>query len=262
VLTSQQLLDFNRDGYVIVRSLFRPEEVKLAEQIARTDRQIRQGNVMKDASGLESKLWIASDLKEDIFNAFAHDARIVNPTQQILGGPIYLWHYKMMMKEPRVGGAWEWHQDYGYWYNDGCLFPNLLSCMIGVNKATIKNGCLQVLRGSHLIGRIEHGVTGQQAGADSVRVEAAKKQLELVHVELDPGDALFFHCNILHASAQNRSEHPRWAFITCYNAMDNIPFRGGHGKPILLEAWDKDAVMRLGTAQCQALEKVTVRATI
>jgi hypothetical protein len=28
-----------------------------------------------------------------------------------------------MQKEPRVGGAWEWHQDYGYWYKNGFLYP-------------------------------------------------------------------------------------------------------------------------------------------
>ncbi len=31
-------------------------------------------------------------------------------------------HSKLMQKEPRVGGAWEWHQDYGYWYKNEFLF--------------------------------------------------------------------------------------------------------------------------------------------
>ena len=60
------------------------------------------------------------------------------------------------------------------------------------------NGCLQVLSGSHRLGRIDHVTFGKQAKADPERLEEAKKAFELVHVEMEPGDALFFHCNLLH----------------------------------------------------------------
>ncbi|MGH9837447.1 MAG: phytanoyl-CoA dioxygenase family protein [Blastocatellia bacterium] len=83
------------------------------------------------------------------------------------------------------------------------------------------NGCLQVLKGSHLMGRLEHVLTGDQAGADMERVAEASKRLELVYCEMEPGDAMFFHCNLLHRSDQNRSDKPRWSLICCYNAARN-----------------------------------------
>jgi hypothetical protein len=46
-----------------------------------------------------------------------------------------------------------------------------------------------------------------------------------VYVELNPGDALFFHSNILHRSAANTSEKSRWSIISAYNLSYNIPFR-------------------------------------
>ena len=49
------------------------------------------------------------------------------------------------------------------------------------------------------MGRVDHVLTGDQAGIEPERLEQAKKALELVHVEMDPGDALFFHCNLMHA---------------------------------------------------------------
>ena len=49
-----------------------------------------------------------------------------------------------LLKDAKVGGAWAWHQDYGYWYQNGILFPNLCSVMIAVDKATEENGCMQV----------------------------------------------------------------------------------------------------------------------
>ena len=65
--------------------------------------------------------------------------------------------------EPRVGGRWEWHQDFGYWYEVGCLQPEkMLSVMVAIDAATVENGCLEVLRGSHKLGRLHHGNTGEQ----------------------------------------------------------------------------------------------------
>jgi hypothetical protein len=75
------------------------------------------------------------------------------------------------------------------------------------------------------MGRIDHGKTGDQTGADLERVEAALERLELIYVEADPGDALFFHCNLLHRSDQNLSAHPRWSLICCYNAARNDPYK-------------------------------------
>ena len=43
-----------------------------------------------------------------------------------------------------------------------------------------------------------------------------------------PGDTLFFHCNLLHRSDQNRSERPRWSMICCYNAARNNPYKESH----------------------------------
>ena len=258
MLTRDQLQTFDRDGFVIVRGLFTPEEVSLGERIGRADQALKKAGTRKDAQGGTSKIWLDSKQRADIYNAFAHSPRIVSTTEQILGGPVYLWHYKMMMKEPRVGGAWEWHQDYGYWYFDGCLFPRLLSCMIGINRATKANGCLQVLRGSHKLERITHGTTGEQIGADLERVTAAMQQLELVHVELTPGDALFFHCNLLHCSAQNHSDQPRWAFICCYNAMNNIPYKAvSHGEPIKLETWPDESILEIGRQQLATMPTAT-----
>ncbi len=148
-----------------------------------------------------------------------------------------------MLKEPHVGGAWEWHQDYGYWYHNGCLFPDLASCLIAVDRATRENGCLQVLKGSHLMGRIDHGKTGDQTGADLERVEEAVERHELVYVECEPGDALFFHCNLLHRSDQNRSPNSRWSLICCYNARTNDPYKESrHPRYTPLEKADDGAI--------------------
>ena len=58
------------------------------------------------------------------------------------------YHTKVMIKEANVGGAWEWHQDYGYWYNNGCMLPRMVSAMVALNEHTEANGALHVLKGT------------------------------------------------------------------------------------------------------------------
>ena len=172
--------------------------------------------------------------------------------EQALGGEVYLYHMKMMLKEPYVGGAWEWHQDYGYWYSNSCLFPYMASCLIAIDRATKENGCLQVISGSHLMGRIDHNKTGDQTGADVARVNLAIKHLKLVYCEMDPGTALFFHSNLLHRSDANRSPNPGGALTPIQLRLGSklpslriLPPSRGKGKNsghhFLPPRWGKDS---------------------
>jgi ectoine hydroxylase-related dioxygenase (phytanoyl-CoA dioxygenase family) len=160
----------------------------------------------------------------DIFGYFSRSKKLIDALWQLMDSDADVCHFhsKLMQKEPRVGGAWEWHQDYGYWYKNQFMFPDqLVSVMLALTPANKENGCLQVIRGSHKMGRVNHGFAGEQVGADQVMVDNALKTMELVYSELEPGDILFFHSNLLHRSEANLSEHPRWSLISCYNSASN-----------------------------------------
>ena len=240
---------FQRDGFVIVRDLLDNEETRLLGQIARADKQLADSAYgREDATGMPVTLALRNELGDDIYSAIARSRRVVDRMEAFLEGEVYHYHHKLILKEPKVGGAWEWHQDYGYWYDNGCLLPDMASCLIAIDRATKENGCLQVLRGSHHIGRIDHGKTGDQTGADLERVNAALERFELVHVELEPGDAVFFHANLLHRSDQNHSDNPRWALICCYNTRRNDPYKDSrHPRYSPLEKWNDTRVLE--TAQ-------------
>src|SRR4051812_19730868 len=221
-LSAAQLHQFHHDGYLILRGLFDAQEIELLGRAAKEDRVLDQNSFGRDdGSGGNVRLSLWSEPGENVYGMFARSSRLVGAMEQILGGPVGHYHSKMIMKDAKVGGAWEWHQDYGYWYDIGYLFPDLASVMIAVDKATRENGCLQVIKGSHRLGRINHTATGQQAGADLARVAKVLDKLELVYCEMDPGDAVFFHSNTLHRSDQNRSEKPRWAMVCCYSLIGN-----------------------------------------
>ena len=228
-IKDNRLDEYHRNGFVLAKKMFDTEEIGLLRRAAKEDRQLDQHSFGKgDGEGGTVRLSLWNHPGDTIYGMFARCESIVNSAEKILEGEVYHYHSKMIMKDAKIGGAWTWHQDYGYWYQNGVLFPLLCSASIAVDPSTRENGCLQVLKGSHHMGRIDHVLTGDQAGADLERVHEAEKRLETVYVEMDPGDVLFFHSNLLHRSDQNRSDRPRWSMICCYNAARNDPYKEAH----------------------------------
>ena len=255
-ITEEDLAGFRSDGFFIARNLLSIDESELLSRIARADNELSETSYgRKDATGLPVTLAVRNDLAHDVYSAIARSQRVAGNMERMLGDEVYHYHHKLILKEPKVGGAWEWHQDYGYWYHNGCLLPDMGSCLIAIDRATRENGCLQVLRGSHHIGRIDHGQTGDQTGADLERVQIALQRFERVHVELEAGDAVFFHANLLHRSDQNRSDHPRWALICCFNTKRNDPYKESrHPQYSRLEQWDDERVLKVAREQWRELE--------
>lgn len=227
-LNASQITDYNRDGYIVVKNLFSVEEVGKLYHTA-IENSVMQKNAMdlNDQSGKKTKLSLWFTPGDDVFGYLIRSERMVNSVWQLLqeDSQICHFHTKLMQKEPKVGGAWEWHQDYGYWYKNQFIFPDqLMSVMIALTTANKENGCLQVIKGSHKMGRVNHGFAGEQVGADMEMVNHALKTMELIYCELEPGDALFFHSNLMHRSEANLSEQPRWSLISCYNSQSNIAY--------------------------------------
>ena len=228
-ISDGQVKAFAQDGYLIIHSLFDREETDILRRAAKADAAFQKNAYdLKDPEGGVAKLVLWNKAGEDLWGAVARSERLVNAMERLLGDEVYHYHSKMSIKEPFTGGAWSWHQDYGYWYQNGCLFPDMASVMIAVDPNTRENGCLQLLRGSNRMGRVEHGRFGDQTGADPERVEHAMKLLELVHAVMEPGDACFFHSNTLHRSDANKSPHPRWSLLCCYNTKHNNPYKASH----------------------------------
>ncbi len=221
-LSFEDVLKYQKDGYVLVKNLFSQDEInRLIQEVEGGDRVNKTAAGISDSKGKAAKLAIWFELGQDIWSAASTCPRIINNIRILLGEEAAFFHGKVMLKEARSGGAWEWHQDYGYWYNQGFIFPHMISAFIALDPATVENGCLKVLKGSHKLGRLEHGQVGSQTGADPTRIKQLESMFELVECEMSAGSVLFFHSNLLHSSAANESDHHRRSFIMCYNAWGN-----------------------------------------
>ena len=232
-LMPDQIQQYQEDGYLIIRNFLNAGEVAKLYQVAIEDSAIQKNAInVNDSTGKRSKLSLWYKPGDDTYGLLTRSQQLVESVDKLLDGKsaqsvatVCHYHSKLMQKEPRVGGAWEWHQDYGYWYKNEFLFPDqMMSVMVAITDANKENGCLQVIKGSHKIGRVEHGFAGEQVGASQRYVDLALKTMDLVYVELKAGDVLFFHSNTLHRSEANLSDRPRWSMISCYNRQSNIGY--------------------------------------
>ena len=222
-----------KDGYLIIRGFLSPAETEKLYSIAIADSTMKKHELdLNDQSGKKTKLSLWYKPGNDTYGLLTRSKRMTEAVDRLMEGDSKVCHFhsKLMQKEPKVGGAWEWHQDYGYWYKNEFLFPDrMMSVMIAITEADKRNGCLQVIKGSHKMGRIEHGFAGEQVGAAQHYVDLALKTMEHVFVELKPGDALFFHSNLLHRSEANLSDNSRWSLISVYNRAENFPYNEPSG---------------------------------
>ena len=223
VLSDAEINEFHRNGLVFARGLFDEAEVDLLRRAMEEDPEIQSHAIDRaDKEGGATRISLWNRAGDSVYGLAVRSARIVDTAEALIGEPVYHYQSKLTAKNPGAGGAWEWHQDYGYWYYNGCLRPDMLSVMVALDRADRDNGCLQILQGSHRYGRIDHvTATDKQNEADPERMRHLLAQLDTVYCELDPGDAVIFHCNALHRSDQNLSDRRRWTLIVGYNAVSN-----------------------------------------
>ncbi len=228
-LSSSDADAFRESGFFVVPGLFHQAEVDVLRDVTLATLGADPNRLTRhDAEGNETLLSLRNELRDDVFSATVRCERVADTVSLLLGDEVYHYHHKVMIKEPLVGGAWEWHQDYGYWYQNGCLSPDMASCMVAITRATQENGCVEVVVGSHALGRIDHLDVDDQVCADPERVQQILRRMEVVSLELSPGDGVFFHANLLHRSAKNSSSEPRLSLINCYNTRTNDPYKQHH----------------------------------
>lgn len=117
----------------------------------------------------------------------------------------------MFMNKPALQGTvLPYHQDGGDQW--GIDRNPLITIWTALDRATIQNGCMQVVPGSHKLGLLSqwgHTITSEQ--------EASYAQEEKsLFLEAEAGEVLLLHNWLLHRSGVNTIEHPRRAFSVCY----------------------------------------------
>ena len=138
VFTDAQLAEYNQKGYLIVRGLLSKEELPKFRTTLTNDPEVTETNAytVEDSTAKKVHMTIINSPGKNLLGALGRSGRIIDNFERLFQDECYHYHFKTIRKEPKVGGSFEWHQDYGYWYPNGCVTPNMGTVFIAIDKCT------------------------------------------------------------------------------------------------------------------------------
>jgi len=237
--TSEDLRQFAADGYLIVRGLASSDHCArirdcglrdLAAATAPLEYEASLGYPGAPASleaegGLTVRRLLGAVDRDAALQEWACSPTIASLMAQILGDRPVLsraHHNCLMTKHPSFGSQTNWHRDIRYWSFER---PELVSLWLALGSERAKNGGLFVLPGTH---RLEIDPERYDS-AKFLRPDLPINQALIASkraVELDAGDALFFHSRLFHAAGPNTSVNVKFSLVFTYRAADNSPVAG------------------------------------
>lgn len=132
---------------------------------------------------------------------------VLDIVERMIGPNILLYNTTYIIKEPQTASHVSWHQDLTYW---GLSVDDQVSMWLALSPATLQSGCMQMIPGSHLTGRMAHVTTNDESnvllqGQTVLDVD----EDEAKACPLAPGEASFHHGWTLHTSMPNQSDDRR-----------------------------------------------------
>jgi len=240
-LPPDQRRQYHEQGFLVAPGLFEPEELApwharfldiVEERVAPADGMLVMRDVMVAKGVVEPRskpeaIAKIQDFHNDtlLFEGYCKNPKLLAVVEDICGPDIKSIHNMLINKPPGVDGRHPLHQDLLY-------FPfrpadRIVATWTALEPCTRANGCLVVVPGSHRDGLLEHEVPGWEY-VNFLYVGAKGKggDSERVHLEMAPGDTVFFHPALLHGSGRNRTEGFRRA-ISCHYASATCRYREG-----------------------------------
>ncbi len=212
VLSKEQVLRFERDGFLRVSHLADPDQViRLKTRIRELgrgggdDRITRQAEPDAPESDAPLRKFHRVAVYDPIFQDYLQSGPVCNTLSSFLGSDFVVYSDVVFMKPAGVGSRQPYHQDrvLGYHIDDGAAMVGL---WLALDAADEENGCLRFIPGSH-----KTRLTREQTAEIEQRALAGDLSEEVV-VPADPGDAILIDSLVLHASEPNRSSRSRWAY--------------------------------------------------
>ena len=229
----------DRDGVVVRQGVFsRAECARIAQDCedlvadllaAKRDTKLKVGSYMFEALqdvGTVVK-WepFAPDVLQGV-EPFAHisdplldwglDPRLLDPCTAVVGqDDIVLFTEKLNVKRAKEGGAIVLHQDFPYWENMTPIAYRVATAMVFLDDATLENGCLEVARGTHKVGK--HPQRKNADGFGSLEMDQEIFDMSrLEPLEVPAGTVAYFGAFLVHRSLPNRSNGDRRALLYSY----------------------------------------------
>jgi len=221
-VTPQQIAQYQHGGYLAVRNFLSPAEVAELKSavLAAIDTMGRR----KVADG--SQDWTDSDGYYDmVFTQRLNLWRISDVVKRYMLHPdlgrmacqlagvegLRVWHDQALIKEP-FGNPTAWHLDNPYW---GFYSHDSISIWIALEDATLENGCMWFIPGTHRMARFDNVGIGQNL-SDLFKVYPQMTAIDPVPVPMKAGDCSFHNGLLAHGAGANMTRGRRIAMTCAY----------------------------------------------
>jgi len=131
-----------------------------------------------------------------------------------------IWHDQALVKEP-YGNPTGFHLDIQYW---SFTSADAITIWIALDDATLENGCLYYVPGSHLAKKFDYADIGKNLGA-IFDVYPEWRDVAAVPCPINAGGALLHNGLTIHGAGANMTPRRRRA-MTCQYMPDGATFNG------------------------------------
>jgi ectoine hydroxylase-related dioxygenase (phytanoyl-CoA dioxygenase family) len=156
--------------------------------------------------------------------SFVTSRRLGNLAARLSGRPVRIWHDQALFKEPHTGAKTPWHQDAVYWPHQNRW--DQITIWIALKDATIRNGCMSFVGGTHALGPLPAISLGnpQDLFASAPHLKPVKPTI----CELKAGSVTFHNGLTFHYAGPNKTDAMREAFAIIYMPDGTIFTGDGH----------------------------------
>lgn len=247
-LTKEQLNKYAESGLLLLPDLFSSEEIAYLKEAMNPLKKVDSPEVVWEKKTKTVRALHGCHLRSPVFDRLVCQERLLQPTEQILNGPAYVYQFKINLKAPFNGEMWPWHQDFIFWHNkDGMPSPMALNAVIFLDDCTEFNGALWFIPTSQKEGLIPPMVKEEKSEGwksdvgvdltfqlDEPTLTRLVEKSEITAPKGKAGSVLFFHPNLAHASLPNITPNGRSILIITYNSTVNLPTPTAQKRPWFL----------------------------
>ena len=217
-----QSTSFHDRGYavfdrVLVGSLLDLLRAQCDGFVSREDTRMEAAGTDQLGLSHRGKRYFANECQREqpALRAMLFSSLMADVCRATLGGDAYFFMDQYVVKGPEQGMAFSWHQDSGYVVGNGgpADHPPYLTCWCALDDATVENGTVRVIPGSHRGGLFAHDRQGMSADLGVAVAE------EGVALAVPAGSIVAFSSLLLHATGANLSDRPRRVYLAQYTAL-------------------------------------------
>ncbi len=227
-LSIQQVTAYQRDGYIKLEDVFTGEDLvafrDAVEEAVKEDTKDLDPNRVK---GSYEQIFIQCVNLWHRYPAvkpFVLSRRLANIAMKLSGTSVRIWHDHALFKEPHTGAKTPWHQDTPYWPHEQKMHQ--LTIWVALRDATIHNGCMSFIPGTHRFLDIEPVNLGDPQDLYSVAPQT--KGIKPVTCELKAGSVTVHNGMTFHYAGPNRSDGLREAIAIIYMPDGTTYFPSAH----------------------------------